>query len=228
MRPDVPATAAPPNGIAALIFDMDGLMMDTEPGYRAAWQRAAGEQGCPIDDARYLAFVGRTNPDAERMLEEIFGAAFNASAFRTRWMALWRADVEAHGIPVKPGLAALLDFADQRGIRKVVATSSAQRETALILRELVHRFDAVVTGDDVTRGKPAPDIFLAAAARVGVAPARCLVLEDSEAGVQAGAAAGMRVIMVPDLKQPSDEAKKLAARVCGSLDEVMAFMVRGS
>lgn len=225
MRPDTPAPAALPRDIAALVLDMDGLMMDTERVYRAAWQHAAAEQGCPIDDALYLTFVGRTNPDAEKMLEAMFGSAFSAPLFRRRWMELWRADVASHGIPTKPGLAGLLDLADEHGIVKAVATSSARQETALILRGLANRFDAVVTGDDIPRGKPAPDIFLAAAARLCMPPARCLALEDSEAGVLAAAAAGMPVIMVPDLQQPSDEIAGLTLRVCASLDEVREMMV---
>ena len=204
----------------AVLFDLDGLILDSEPVYRAAWQEAARELGFNLTDQLYLSLVGRTNEDGEAFLVETFGAGFPVVRFRERWAQLWRHRVRRHGIATKPGLTELLGLLDARGVPKVVATSSAREDALLALGALAGRFDAIVSGEDVRAGKPAPDIFLEAAAHVRVPPTRCLVLEDSEVGVEAAYAAGTTIIMVPDLKPPSAEAAARVYRVCASLLEV--------
>src|SRR5579862_5357803 len=119
--------------IAALVLDMDGLMLDTEPLYKAACQDACAEVGYSLDDTSYLKLVGRSTADCERQLEHQFGAAFPAARFRSRWLALWRVRAE-HGIPTKPGLFELLSFAETQGLALAVATSTASSDAEFTLQ----------------------------------------------------------------------------------------------
>ena len=208
-------------GIRAVVLDMDGLMLDTEPIYKSAWQQAAAELGFDLDDQWYSRLIGRPNPDCERELMHRFGSEFPMSRFKARWPKLWQSSVNAQGIPTKTGLLALLSFVEEHALLSAVATSSDGAYTEFSLRSagLVDRFKAVVTGDQITRGKPAPDIYLEAAQRLGLEPTECVALEDSDAGVLAASAAGMVTLCIPDLKPPSQAAAHAASCVLGSLDE---------
>lgn len=208
----------------AVIFDMDGVVLDSEPVYRLCWQRAAAELGYPISDALYTRVLGHTDGDAEQILITEFGRSFPRAEFHTRWTRYFEQQLEAGPIPRKKGVVELLDFLDQRPIRKALATSTARDKAIRSLGELRRRFEVMVTGDEIERGKPAPDIFLAAAERTGLPPDRCLVLEDSEAGVRAAHAAGMPVLLVPDLREPHQDVLRLVSGVCRSLDEVTRLL----
>ena len=210
---------APTTEIAGVVLDMDGLMLDTESIYKRAWQNAAAECGYPLDDEFYLTLVGQPNPACEAALLERFGGGFPLADFRARWSGMWRTEVEASGIPAKAGLRELLSFLSENQIPVVVRTSSGQDYTSFSLRAagLEARFRHLVTGDQVVHGKPAPDIYLEAARRLGVAPKRCIAVEDSDAGVLAASAAGMITVMVPDIKPPSAKARAAAFCVVDSL-----------
>jgi beta-phosphoglucomutase-like phosphatase (HAD superfamily) len=205
--------------IAAVILDMDGLMLDTESIYKRAWQTAAGQCGYPLDDSFYLTLIGKPTPACEALLLESYGADFPLAEFRVRWSDLWRADVESSGIPTKPGLTELLSFLSEQQIPIAIATSSDQNYATFSLRAagLGDRFSHIVTGEQVTNGKPAPDIYIEAARRLGVAAEQCVAIEDSDAGVLAASASGMITVMVPDLKEPSAEARAAAFCVVASL-----------
>jgi HAD superfamily hydrolase (TIGR01509 family) len=129
---------------------------------------------------------------------------------------------------LKLGLLELLDLLEARNIPKVVATSTRRGHALPRLEKagLLHRFATVTTGDQVVNGKPAPDLFLLAASTIGVPPAQCVVLEDSEVGVTGAHAAGMTVFMIPDLKAPCDKTRTLAEEVCPSLVEVKERIAR--
>jgi len=204
----------------AVIFDMDGLLLDSEPVYRVTWQTAASELGCPIDEEFYAQFVGRGHDESERLLAERFGDAFPIDEFRKRWRRDWDARLAAAPMARKPGAIELLDLLDERRIPKALATSSPRELARPCLGDLLSRFDAIAFGDEVEHAKPAPDLFLLASKRLRIAPPDCLVLEDSEAGVRAARAAGMNVIMVPDLVPPSKEIAAMATLVCRSLSDV--------
>jgi HAD superfamily hydrolase (TIGR01509 family) len=148
------------------------------------------------------------------------------SEFMVLWNRQWRADVESAGVPAKPGLTELLALLAGHGIPTAVATSTERENADLTLRVsgLAGRFRAVVTGDQVSRGKPAPDIYLEAARRLNVPPASCLALEDSGHGIQSARAAGMRTMLVPDLKPPTAEALAAASWVFPSLHEARAVI----
>jgi len=205
--------------IRATIFDMDGLMLDTERMALRAWRRAAEEFGVSIRDELALSLVGRNVPDTRAILRETLGAGFPLEDCWSRTTELYAADISENGIPLKPGLAELLDFLEGESIDVAVATSTYRALTIhkLELTGLISRFKAIIAGDEVDNGKPAPDIFLAAAQLLGAPPERCVVLEDSFSGIRAAHAANMIPIMVPDLAQPTEEIRSLAHAIVPSL-----------
>lgn len=208
--------------VKAAIFDMDGLMVDTEPIWAAAWPPAFARYGLTVAPGLVEACVGSSyerisglvaraydgNPDAQRALDDHYEVA--AERF------------VASGAPKKPGLDELLAWLAGEGIPCAVASSSERRVVEANLRHagVAGCFSAVVTGDDGYPSKPAPDIFLGAAERLGADPASTLVLEDSPSGVRAASAGGFVTIMVPDTIEPDDELRGLCACVCRDLAEV--------
>jgi len=207
--------------IDAVILDMDGLMLETEPLYQAAWQQTCAELGYQLDDDGYRELVGLREEESEQELIRRFGGDFPLAPFRLRWPAIFHARADAGGIAVKRGLPELLSFLDDRGVACAIATSSHQHYVDVSLRAagLGARFEVVVAGDQVARAKPAPDIYLEAARRLGASPAHCVAVEDSSRGLRAAHAAGMTALLVPDLEPPSPEARAAAYRVLASLHE---------
>ena len=211
---------------AAVIFDMDGLMLDTEKIYHVAWQEAAQELGYTIPHELFFSLVGIRTEDCEEQIVAHMGRDFPLATFQDAWMEKWEQIAARDGLTLKPGLLALLDHIDALGIPKAVATSSTAPEAvrSLGMSALAPRFSVVVTGDQVIHGKPAPDIYLEAARRISVPPAACLALEDSSAGALAAHRAGMRVLIVPDLNPPTAEAANVATAILPSLHEAIAFV----
>ena len=214
------------NTIQAVIFDMDGLMIDTERIAQRAWQLAGAEGGYEFDDATYVQAVGRTRNDTKLVFQEAFGVDFPFDELYERKQQIMHDLIDTEGIPTKSGLFELYDLIDELGIAKAVATSTA-RPTALKKLTIVNaldRFSIIVCGNEIANGKPAPDIFLEAAARLKILPVNCIVLEDSEAGIRAAHAAGMTPIIIPDMKQPSAEIVELSAYVFPSLWDVQPIL----
>lgn len=211
----------------AIIFDMDGLMLNSEVIFHQAWQQTLINLGYKaLDRSTYLQLVGCSNNRAEQLLVELLGDNFPVERFHAGWTARWET-LAAQGIPMKPGLEALLDWLESINLPKAVGTSSSDREAEISLHStgLWPRFKAVVTVDKAGgEGKPAPDIFLTAAEVLDIAPSHCLVLEDSNAGVQAAVAAGMQAIMVPDLQTPTDYSQQHAFRIVSSLHAVLEHL----
>lgn len=216
--------------IAAVLFDMDGLMFDTERLLFAAWQRAMADFGFAASEEVFLASVGTTVESTNQLLRAAYGPDFPLQATNDRTGDYIWQEVDQRGVPLKPGLLALLDYLESHAIPKAVASSSerATIDRLLAAAGLAERFAATAAGDEVTQGKPAPDIFLLAARRLGVEPGQCLVLEDSEPGARAAQAAGMAVIIVPDLKPSSDGVAGLAAAVLPDLNAVQSWLAQRS
>ncbi len=213
--------------VTALVFDMDGLMLDTEPIYRAAWQRAAAELGWEISDHAYEVFLGRRTEDAEAELARRFGPAFPIDRFHDRWPVLWH-EIAGQGLATKPGVHALLDLAAAHALPLALATSTARPLAMRTLgygRLTAERFRVMVTGDEIAHGKPAPDIYLEAARRLGVVPEHCAAFEDSDAGTLSASRAGMTTFQVPDMKTPSPDARAAAYRVLRSLEEIPPLLI---
>jgi len=208
----------------AVIFDMDGLMLDSERAITACLAQAAQEHGHALEPGFWLAMVGNSDARCRAMLADRIGPVAG-DALLERCHALYD-DVVAQGIPHRPGIVALLDWLVARGIPRAVATST-RRPLALRKLEaagLLRWFDAVCTSSDVEHPKPAPDIYLLAARTLGVAPADCLVLEDSPTGVRAALAAGMTPIQVPDLVVPDDAVRALGHRIVASLGDAQRLL----
>jgi HAD superfamily hydrolase (TIGR01509 family) len=207
--------------IRAVVLDMDGLMLDTEGMSRTAWRRTLAEWGFSITEQQYLQLIGLTVADVGKIMRGWYGADIPFDSIYDRKLALVDEIIAAEGIPQKPGLAPFLAAVDSLGLRKAVATSTA-RERAIYklkLSGVTVAFEVVAGGDEVSRGKPAPDLFLLAAERLGIPPLECLAFEDSDPGVLAARAAGMRVVIIPDQKRPSPEAAAAAWRVLPGLDK---------
>lgn len=201
----------------AVIFDMDGLMLDSERAITACLARAARELGEEIDAGYWLGMVGKGDAACHAMLGERLGRD-RAEALLELAQRMY-ADVVSEGIPHRPGIIALLEWLAAAGIPRAVGTST-KRPLALRKLEaadLLWRFDAIATSSDVAHAKPAPDIYLLAASKLGIAPADCLVLEDSPTGVQAALAAGMTPIQIPDLVAPDAAVRALGHRILPSL-----------
>ena len=187
--------------IRALIFDMDGLLVDSEPVAEAALGRFLRDHGHDLRPGTMERTLGRRLPEAMAVIAEEYGLTLPLDELAHIYDELRLAALRGNLAPM-PGAAALLIYARTAGLRLALATSSLRTHADLSLAEtrLAGLFDAEATGDEVERGKPAPDIFLLAAARLGEEPGACVVLEDAPAGLAAAAAAGMRRLWVPNVK----------------------------
>ncbi|MET0290661.1 MAG: HAD family phosphatase [Pseudoxanthomonas sp.] len=208
----------------AVIFDMDGLMLDSERASVRCWARAASEVGLQIEHAYWLRMVGHSTAACEQILGERMDPT-RIAQLMARCNVLYDAEVEA-GLPLRPGIVELLQWLQAHHIPRGVATSTRRPRAPhkLDAAGLLPYFHSVTAGNDVAHPKPAPDIYLLAAQRIGVPPSRCLALEDSPAGVRAALAAGMTVIQVPDLVAPDDAQRALGHRIVDSLLDVRALL----
>ncbi len=212
--------------ISAVIFDMDGLMFDTERIALMADIQAGKVMGYDLAEDLVVGTVGLNLDDTRRYYLNHFGPDYPFDAIRSLRYEIAGAFIQDHGLPVKDGLLDLLDFLKRHSIPRALATSSDRDKTQgyLDMAGIGHYFGAIVCGGEVARGKPEPDIFLKAAEQIGVDPASCLVLEDSEHGILAASRAGMLPVAVPDLKQPAAQILKLATRTCSTLLEVRDYL----
>lgn len=212
----------------AVIFDMDGLMFDTETlGYQAQGELAE-ELALPIafDFDYYLKQVGRSDKDVMPELASDFGNAELAERF-LRKMKKRQTDIASEqGLPIKKGLYDLLAFLKDEGVVCVVASSSRRREVSfyLELADISQYFRYQVCGDEVSLAKPDPEIFLTAWKPLGIPKKDCLILEDSLNGIRAAYDAGIEVIMIPDLIVPDDEAKAKTTAILPDLHAVIDWL----
>ncbi len=206
--------------IDAVVFDMDGVLLDSERLDRRLWQSVAIRRGFSFPDHVHAALVGRREEECLTLLGAHFGAQVDITSLYRELEAVWQDEVLRSGIPLKAGVHRMLNLLDAHHIPKAIATSTRRSKALQSLGPLAVRFDVIACGDEVPQGKPAPDVYLRAAAILDVAPRRCLALEDSIHGLQSASSAGMIVVMIPDLL----DAPPDAPYVCGSLDGVAAEM----
>ena len=214
-----------PRKVRAVVFDMDGLLVDTETVIFRAMQHTAGGLDAELPFATFQRMVGLQDAASNEILIEHFGAGFD--------LAAWTLSVRAHaheqmaaGVALKAGVIEIVDHLERAGVPRAIATSSslAAVRRNLTPHGLTDRFQALITKEVQTRGKPHPEPFLKAAAALGVTPADCLALEDSHNGVRAAAAAGMMTVMVPDMLDPTEEMRTLCVRIARDLHEVRELL----
>ena len=213
--------------IAGVLFDMDGVVIDTEKLYTRFWMEAARELGHPmtLEQALQMRSLGR-RPSQEK-LDSFFGpGVLEYDVLRSLRIELMDAFIAVHGVEEKPGIRALLAHLKEKNIPCAITSSSS----IPLIREhlgnlgLLEGFTALRSGKDVPHGKPAPDIYLAGAAAIGVAPENCLAIEDSPAGIEAAWRAGCMPIIVPDQDQPSNEVLSRCFAKADSLFDVMELI----
>lgn len=203
---------------AAVVCDMDGLLVDSERMERRVWQLVARELDIELSDERFATFVGHSGDRNDALLRHYFGEDFDVPRFRMMCHRGFRELVESEGVAMRPGAREWLAFVSGLGIPLGLATSSGPAAVQERLGDVLHLFAAVATRADVRHGKPHPDLYLEAAKRLGIEPATAIAIEDSPAGTQAALAAGMRVVVVPDLIAPPEDLAPQLAAVFPSLD----------
>lgn len=214
-----------PRTVQAVVFDMDGLLLDTETVYEAAMIEAGRAFGVDFTAATYRSMVGKTNPECAGMLRDLYGQAFPVEDYFKRTWADVEMILEAE-VRLKTGVMEILDYLDALGLPRAIATSNSRQAAERYLGrfDLFKRFHAVVAHADVTRHKPHPDPYLEAARRLNVHPTLCLALEDSHPGVRAAHAAGMMTVMVPDILDPNEEMHEKCVHVADNLHVVMDLL----
>lgn len=209
----------------AVLFDMDGTLIDTESAYLEEWVRAAKLQGFEITQDLWHQMLGRPTIDCHQLVQDAFGAGFKLDVFATEYRSRLN-DRLQHHVPIMPGVLNLLEDLKVQRTPMAVATSATRKSAEAYLSTAGLRgfFSHVITRDDVDQGKPHPEPFQKAAAALTVAPERCIALEDTEAGIRSAHGAGTIPIMIPSLKQPANEIAEICHLICNDMSEVHAHL----
>ena len=212
--------------VEAILFDMDGLVLDTEKLYTRFWQEAANALGYPMTKEQALGMRSLNRGAGLAKMQSYFGETVDYDAIRGKRIEMMDAFVEKEGVTLKPGIHELLAYLKEKGIKTAIATSSPLERTILYLSSvgLEKSFDELVSGYMVEKGKPEPDIYLYAAGKLGVEPSNCMVLEDSPAGILAAHRAGCMPVMIPDQDEPDAETEKLLYARTDSLKRVITLL----
>ncbi|EOH96920.1 HAD hydrolase, family IA [Enterococcus moraviensis ATCC BAA-383] len=214
--------------IDGVIFDMDGLLFDTELIYYESTQKIADAMNFPYSKEVYLQFLGVSDEEVQENYHRIyqdFGKEKVDEFIQRSYDDTYQV-FESGKVPLKEGVLELLDFLDQQEIPRIVASSNVRPAIELLLdgAGIKERFSGIISANDVSRAKPDPEIFQKALAHLGTKAANTLIFEDSFHGVTAAEAAGIPVIMVPDLLAPTDEIKEKTLEIFESLTQVPAYL----
>jgi len=214
--------------IKAVIFDMDGLIFDTERLNMDAWQKVGQSNGLAITEKMALEVVGLAPVLAKAVFESYLGELPHFYELREQRIHYVRQSFAEHGMPLKKGLNELLDYLQKNGYKRAVATSTPRALAAsyLELAGILDCFDPIVCGDMIEHSKPAPDIYLKTCELLHEAPENCLTLEDSPVGVKAAWLAGTRPVMIPDLIEPDESIQRMLLAKVDSLTDVISFLSR--
>ena len=212
--------------IHGVLFDLDGLVLDTEKLYSRFWMEACHFYGYPMTYEQSLGMRALNAQRGEALLKAYFGEGVVYLQLRDKRIELMEAYVDEFGVDLKPGIRELLAYLDEKGIPAAIASSSPvpRIRKYLAFHGLDTRFAALCSGRDVPKGKPEPDIYLKAAAALGLEPRNCLALEDAPAGIQSAYRAGCLPVMVPDQDQPNEETKAMLYAKADSLTDVIQLI----
>lgn len=210
----------------AAIFDMDGLLLDTEQVCMTAFQQTCIEMNIPFKQDVYLSIIGRNQAGIKPIIEQGYGNILDYTIFHPQWMQRYLAVVEHQAIPVKSGVIALLEWLQTQNIPMVVATSThnALAHKKLHLAGLSKYFSHITSGDEVTNGKPAPDIYFLAAQRLHINPSQCIAFEDSNNGVKSAISANITTLQIIDLVEPDADTRALGHHIFNTMDEALQFL----
>ena len=208
--------------VRGILFDMDGLVVDTEKLYSRFWREACAFYGYTMTYEQSLQMRGLGGQAGEAMLHRFFGEDADYMALRSKRIELMDVFVDQHGVELKPGIFELMDFLDARGIPAAITSSSPIPRIRKFLAPygLDSRFAALCSGRDVPKGKPAPDIYLAGAAALNLPPEQCLALEDAPAGIESAFRAGCLPVMIPDLDPPGENTIPMLYASADSLFDI--------
>lgn len=212
--------------LRGIIFDMDGLMIDTEKLLVRFWCEAAEFYGYPMKKEHVLGIRSLSSKYAIPHLKGIFGEDFDYHSVRAKRIELMNEYIRKNGIEKKKGLDELLGFLKSTELKTAVATATDMQRTTMYLRSIgvFDCFDRIVCGNMIENGKPAPDIYITAAKELGLACGECIALEDSPNGIRSAFDAGCKAVMIPDLSQPDEETSKMLYAKCNDLAEVIGVI----
>lgn len=214
--------------IEAVVFDMDGILFDTERISMESWREVAGEMGMENLEEGIYGCIGLNRTDCKIFLKKTYGEDFPYEQFHERTGARFREKVEKDGLPVMKGARELLDYLKGKGVKTALASSTGGKSVAEHLKRsgFTEYFMAVIGGDSVKHSKPQPDIYLKACALLEVKPENAVAIEDSPNGIRSAYAAGMKPVMVPDMVRPDEKIRKMLYCQCDSLLEVRDMLMK--
>ena len=209
----------------AVIFDMDGVLFDTERLYMEGWTQVAKKRGIAGMEEVARGCIGLNRNDSRAHVRAHYGEDFDYDDFRAAVTSWVKTRIKIYGLPVKPGVERLLGYLKQRGIPVGLASSTSYQSVLEHLKSagIVDYFQVIVTGDMIEHSKPQPDIYLLACRKLGVEPAGTYAIEDSPNGLLSAYRAGLKAILVPDLIEPTPEMRSQSHQIFYDLTEVMRF-----
>lgn len=212
--------------VSGVLFDMDGLVVDTEWMYSRFWMEACRFYGFPMTKEQSLQMRSLSHALGQAKLHELFGEGADYETIRKKRIALMDAYVLENGVAPKPGIYELLDALDEKHVPRAVTSSSPRARIQAYLEPLglYHRFGRIVTAYDVPHGKPEPDIYLKGAEVLGLAPEKCLALEDSPSGILSASRAGCLSVVIPDQDQPDTDTLSRVYAKADSLADIIGLL----
>ena len=214
------------HNIEGVLFDMDGIVLDTEKLYTRFWMEAAQQLGYPMTWEQSLGMRSLNKTLGQEYLEKCFGPNISHARVRELRIRLMDAWIDQHGVDIKPGINELLDFLIQNNIPRAITTSSPVYRVEKYLKPLgiYNKFNCICSGYEVEHGKPDPDIYLYGASKIKVDPSKCLALEDSPSGIESAYRAGCMTVLIPDLDTPGKESICKCFAIADSLKDIISLV----
>lgn len=210
----------------AVVFDLDGTLIDTEKIYHIAWPKAIADMGYTLTEEMFLSLRSLGRPFAPAKFKEWFGDDFDYDQARAIRKQYFNDYVKAHGITRKTGAVELLTYLHEKKITTAIATATdpERANQYLTMTELSGYFDRIISATMVDEGKPSPKVYAYACEQLGLSPGECVAVEDAPNGIRSAYGAGMQVIMVPDLSQPDEELREMLFASVESLDQIITYL----